>query len=91
MRALVAKKDTHFPNLRLSAAFRLSHLLRTVSPLITHQVAADYDALAEWALASVISGDGAAEAGLPTPEEVPDDSTMYQNQTYLRHETLRPI
>ena len=43
----------------------------------------------EWALASIIAGDGAAAAGLPTPEEVAHDSTVCQNQTYLGHNALR--
>ena len=43
----------------------------------------------EWALASIIAGDGAAAAGLPTPEEVAHDPTVCQNQTYLRHDALR--
>ena len=36
-----------------------------------------------------IPGDGAAAAGLPTPEEVAHDPTVCQNQTYLGHEALR--
>ena len=43
----------------------------------------------EWALASIIAGDGAAAAGLPTPEEVARDPTVCQNQTYLAHDALR--
>ena len=43
----------------------------------------------EWALASIIAGDGAAAAGLPTPEEVAHDPTVCQNQTYLGHDALR--
>ena len=43
----------------------------------------------EWALASFIAGDGAAAAGLPTPEEVARDPTVCQNQTYLAHDALR--
>ena len=43
----------------------------------------------EWALASIIAGDGAAAAGLPTPEEVARDPTLCQNQTYLGHDALR--
>ena len=53
-----------FQILRLSATFRLSHLLRTVPPSITCQAAANYDALVERLLASIIAGDGAAAAGL---------------------------
>ena len=49
----------------------------------------NYGALAEWALAPIIAGDGAAAAGLPTPEEVAHDPTVCQNQTYLGHEALR--
>ena len=56
-----------FQILRLSATSRLSHLLRTVPSSITCQAAANYDALVEWALASIIAGNGAAAAGLPTP------------------------
>ena len=43
----------------------------------------------EWALASIIAGDGAAAAGLPTPEEVAHDPTVCQSQTYLGHDALR--
>ena len=43
----------------------------------------------EWALASIIASDGAAAAGLPTPEEVAHDPTVCQNQTYLGHDALR--
>ena len=35
------------------------------------------------------AGDGAAAAGLPTPEEVAHDPTVCQNQTYLGHDALR--
>ena len=75
--------------MRLSATFRLLHLLRTVSPSITCQAAANYDALVEWASASIIAGDGSAAVGLPTPEEVAHDPTVCQNQTYLGHDALR--
>ena len=85
VRALVPMEDAQasFQILRLSATSRLSHLLRTVPPSITCQAAANYDDLVEWALASIIAGDGAAAAGLPTPEEVAHDPTVCQNQTYL--------
>ena len=43
----------------------------------------------EWALASIIAGDGAAAAGLPTPEEVAHDPTLCQSQTCLGHDALR--
>ena len=91
MRALVPMEDAQasFQILRLSATSRLSHLLRTVPPSITCQAAVNYDALVEWALASIIAGDGAAAAGLPTPEEVAHDPTVCQNQTYLGHDALR--
>ena len=91
VRALVPMEDAQasFQILRLSATSRLSHLLRTVPPSITCQAAANYDALVEWALASMIAGDGAAAAGLPTPEEVAHDPTVCQNQTYLGHDALR--
>ena len=67
VRELVLMEDAQasFQILRLSAASRLSHLLRTVPPSITCQAAADCDALVEWVLASIIAGDGAAAAGLP--------------------------
>ena len=66
VRALVLLEDAQasFQILRLSAVSRLSYLLRTVPPSIIHQAAAGYDALVEWALASIIAGDGAAVAGL---------------------------
>ena len=58
VRALVPMEDAQasFHILRLSATSRLSHLLRTVPPSITVP------------LASIIAGDGAGAAGLPTPE-----------------------
>ena len=74
-----------FQILRLSATSRLSHLLRTIPASITCQAAANYDALVEWALSSIIAGDGAAAAGLPTPEEIAHDPTLCQTQTYLGH------
>ena len=91
VRALVPMEDAQasFQILRLSVTSRLSHFLRTVPPSITGQAAANYDALVEWALASVIAGDRAAEEELPTPEKVAHDSTVCQNQTYLGHDALR--
>ena len=91
VRALVPMEHAQasFQILRLSATSRLSHLLLTVPPSIKCQAAANYDALVEWALASIIAGDGAAAAGLPTPEEVAHDPTVCQNQTYLGHDALR--
>ena len=91
VRALVPMEDAQasFQILRLSATSRLLHLLRTVPPSMTCQTAANYDALVEWALASIIAGDGAAAVGLPTPEEVAHDPTVCQNQTYLGHDALR--
>ena len=91
MRALVPMEDAQasFQILRLSATSRLSYLLRTVPPSITCQASANYDALVEWALASIIAGDAAAAAGLPTPEEVAHDPTVCENQTYLGHGALR--
>ena len=62
---------------------------KKVPPSITCQAAANYDALVEWSLASIVAGDGTAVAGLPMPEEVAHDSTVGQNQTYLGHEALR--
>ena len=66
VRVLVSMEDAQasFQILRLSATSRLSHLLRAVPPSITCQAAANYDALVEWALASIIAGDGAAAVGL---------------------------
>ena len=92
VRALVPMEDTQasFQILCLSGASCLSHLLRTVQPSIKYQAAADQGALVEWALASIKAGDGAAAAGVPTPEEVPHDPTVCQNQTYLGHEALLP-
>ena len=78
VRVLAPMEDAQvsFQILRLSATSRLSHLLRTVPPSITCQAAANYDALVEWALASIIAGDGAAAAGLPTPEESAHNLTV---------------
>ena len=43
----------------------------------------------ELALASIIAGDGAATAGLPTPEDVAYDSNVCQIPAYIGHEVLR--
>ena len=93
VRALVPMEGAQasFQMLRLSATSRLSPLLRTVPPSITCQAAANYDALVEWALASIIAGDEAAAAGLSTPEEVAHDPIVCQNQTCLEHEALRQV
>ena len=89
--ALIPMEDAqaNFQILRLYATSRLPHLLQTVAPSITCQAAANCDALVEWALASIVAGDGAAAAELPTPEEVAHDPTVCQKPTYLRHEALR--
>ena len=91
VRVLLPIEDAQarFQILRLSLAYRMSHRLRTVPPSTTLQAVADYDALVGWALVSIIAGDGAATAGLPTPKEVAHDSIMCQNLTYLEHEDLR--
>ena len=91
VRALVSMEDAQasFHILRQSATSCLTNLLRTVPPSVTCQAAAKYDALVEWALAPIIAGDGAAAAGLPTPEEIGHDPTVCQNQIYLEHEALR--
>ena len=91
MRALVPMTDaqTSFQILRLSSVSVLSHLLRIVPPSITHEASAAYDALVEWALVSIIAGDGAAAAGLPAPEELAYHPSVCRNQTYLGHEALR--
>ena len=77
-----------FQILRLYNASCLSHPLRTVSPSIAYQASTDYDALVEWALASIVAGDGATAVGLPAPDEVAHDPTVCQTQTYLGHEAL---
>ena len=91
VRALVPMDDAQasFQILRLSAVSRLSHLLRTVPPSIAQEASRHFDALIEWALASIIAGDGAAAAGLPTPEEVANDPNVCSKQTFLGHEALR--
>ena len=91
VRALVPMEDAQasFEILHLSANPRHSHLLRTVPPSITCQAAANYHALVEWVLASIIAGDGTAAAGLSTSEEVAHDPTVCQNQTYLGHDARR--
>ena len=80
VRALVPAEEAQasVQVLRLSAASRLSHLLRTVPPSIICQAAANYGALVEWALASIIAGDEAAAAGLPIPEEGVHNPTLCQ-------------
>ena len=91
VRALVPMEDAQasFQILRLSAT-SASHICfeqsRSPPRAKLQQITT---ALVEWALASIIAGDGAAAAGLPTPEEVAHDPTAYQNQTYLGHDALR--
>ena len=92
MRVLVLMENPQasFNILRLDTAFRLSHLCIEISPCITRHAAIDYDAfLAEWALVSIIAGDGAAVAGLPTLEELAHDPTVCQNKVYLGNEVRR--
>ena len=91
VRALVPMEDAQasFQILRLSATSRLSHLLRTVPLSTTCQAAANYDALVEWALASIIADDRTAAARLPTTAEVAHDPTVCRNPTYLGHDALR--
>ena len=57
LRALVPMEDAQarFQILRLSATSRLLYLLQTVPPSITCQAVANYDALVEWTLASIMA------------------------------------
>ena len=89
MTALVPFEDAQASFiLRLSTVSRLSHLRHIVSPSITHEGAADYNALVEGALESIIVGDGATAAGLPTSKEGTHDPATWKTHTYLVHETL---
>ena len=79
-RALVPIKDARasFQILRLSYLSLLSHILCTVPTSIPYLATADYDALVEWTLASIIRDDGADAVGLPTPGKVALDPAAYQ-------------
>ena len=90
VRALVSMEDgqVSFQILCPSDVFRLP-LLRIVPPHITRQATAGYDALVEWALASIIADGGVAVAGRSIPEEVAHDPSVCKNQIYLRHGALR--
>jgi len=90
VRALVLIDDAQasFQILRLYTVFRLSHLLRTGPPSITHE-ALSFDALIQCALATIIADDGAAPADLPTPEKAANDPSVCRNQIYVRYEALR--
>ena len=85
VRVLVPMEEAQasYQILRLSSGSRLSHLLCTVQPSITHQASPDYDALMEWALAPIIASDGAAAAGLRIPEEEVHGPRMCQTKTFL--------
>lgn len=47
--------------MRLLAITQLSFLLRALPPVLTKAAAAEYDSIVEWALATIVSGQG------PTP------------------------
>lgn len=81
VRAVVVIKDAQEASQipRLYAVPCLTHLLPPVPLFITHKVFATYDALVEWALASIVADDGVAAAGLPTPEKVANDPNVYRN------------
>ena len=56
VRALVRMDaQASFKILRLSAVSRLSHLLRTVPTSITQEASRHFDAVIEWALASMVT------------------------------------
>ena len=83
---LVPMGDTHtsFMILCLSVVSRLTYLLRTASPSITHKASAGCDALMERALACIKPGSGAAVARLPIPEEVAHDPSVCQPKATTR-------
>lgn len=39
--------------------------------------------------ASIVAGDGAAAVGLPTPDKLAHDPSVYRHQTHLEHEAFR--
>ena len=80
-----------FQILCLSSVSRLSHLIRTAPPSITQEASRHFDVLIVWALASIIAGDGAAVAGLPTSEEVANDPNVCRKQTFLGRKALRQV
>ena len=91
LRKLVKMEDAQasFQILRLSAVSRMTFLLRNVPPTVTKQAASDHDALVEWALASIIAGEGAATSGLASPEEVRSNPELCKKQRVLGRYALQ--
>lgn len=72
-----------------SAITRITFLLCTLPPSVTRNATEEYDALMDWALASVIAGEGAGAAGLGSPDEVQTDYSLCLQQFVLGSGTLR--
>ena len=91
LRALVPMEDAQasFQIMRLSAVTRMTFLLRALPPSVTRDAAKEYDAMLEWALASVIAGEGAIAAGLAGPDEVRANPNLCKRQHFLGEEALR--
>ena len=84
MRALVPMEDAQasFQILRLSADFRLSHLLRAICCRLRR-----FDG---GGVGVYLAGDGTTAVGLQTSEEIANNPTVCQSQTYLGHEAGPP-
>ena len=77
VRALVPMPKRAF---RFCVYLPLSPLTSTSNSLALHNMpsCSKLRRLVEWALTLIIAGDGAAAAGLPTPEEEAHDPSMWQ-------------
>lgn len=90
LRVLVKMEDAQasFQIMRLSASTRLTFLLRPLPLSSTARAAGNFNAFLEWALVSMIAGEGANKVGLVRPEEVASGVETYNGQTLLGPEAL---
>lgn len=65
-------------------------LLRTLPLSAMRDTAAEYDALLEWALASVTAGEGAGAAGLASPDEARPDLSLCRRRKCAQIRCVSP-
>lgn len=91
LRTLVPIEDAQaaFQIMRSSTVFLMTLLLRALPFSVARAAAEEYDALLEWALASVITGQGAGAAGPASLDEVRTNHSLCRQQTMLGPDELR--
>lgn len=85
---LLVNAEARFQIIRLSAASRLSLVLRTPHPDVIRKTAEEYDTLIEWARESILGGERAGETGPARSDAVCEDLKAAERQSLLGREVI---